>query len=95
MCRHWAEEVRLKSKISPYSLLLHHKATSTSGNAMIGCVTLVTVQVGGVMPPYEVIAVASNEVDECTDGNECSQRDCNKVSQSACLLSAREERCRR
>ncbi|WKX92397.1 hypothetical protein Q1695_010433 [Nippostrongylus brasiliensis] len=48
------------------------------GNSMIGCVTLVTVEVGGVTPPYDVMAIASNEIDECSDGNECSQRDCNK-----------------
>uniref|UniRef100_A0A158PBQ7 EGF-like domain-containing protein n=1 Tax=Angiostrongylus cantonensis TaxID=6313 RepID=A0A158PBQ7_ANGCA len=49
------------------------------GNSMIGCVTLVTVEIDGETPPYEVITLASNEVDECTDDdNECAQRDCNK-----------------
>lgn len=49
---------------------------------MIGCVTLVTVQVGGATPPYEVIELSSYEIDECPSGDECAHRDCNKV----CLL---------
>ncbi|EYC37877.1 hypothetical protein Y032_0760g2123 [Ancylostoma ceylanicum] len=48
------------------------------GNSMIGCVTLVTVQVGGATPPYEVIELSSYEIDECPSGDECAHRDCNK-----------------
>ncbi|KAK6731044.1 hypothetical protein RB195_007484 [Necator americanus] len=48
------------------------------GNSMIGCVTLVTVQVGGATPPYEVIEISSNEIDECPSDDECAYRDCNK-----------------
>ncbi|ETN85175.1 hypothetical protein NECAME_16884 [Necator americanus] len=50
-----------------------------AGNSMIGCVTLVTVQVGGATPPYEVIEISSNEIDECPSDDECAYRDCNKA----------------
>ncbi|KAK6050374.1 hypothetical protein COOONC_12120 [Cooperia oncophora] len=52
------------------------------GNSMIGCVTLVTVQVEGAVAPLHAIPIASNEIDECSDANECASRDCNKASTS-------------
>ncbi|VDM79047.1 unnamed protein product [Strongylus vulgaris] len=48
------------------------------GNSMIGCVTLVTVQVGAVSPPYEVIPISWNEIGECRNDDDCAHRDCNK-----------------
>ncbi|VDO23561.1 unnamed protein product, partial [Haemonchus placei] len=49
------------------------------GNSMIGCVTLITVEVGwATTAPHHVIPIASNEIDECSEANECAHRDCNK-----------------